>query len=127
MKIIDQTYEINATVSDVWNALTDPKIIDEWGGGPAEMKAEKGFDFKLWGGDIHGKNIEVVPEKLLVQEWVSGEWDKPSIAKFELSEKDGITKIHLIHSDVPEEEFDDIADGWKSYYLGEIKNYLENR
>lgn len=127
MKIIDQTYEIKAIISDVWDALTDPKIIDGWGGGPAEMKPEIGFEFKLWGGDIHGKNVEVIPNKLLVQEWINVDWDKPSIAKFELSEKDAVTTIHLIHSDVPEEEFDDIADGWKSYYLGEIKSYLENR
>ena len=68
MKNIDQTYEIEAPVANVWQALIDPKIIDEWGGGPAEMKSEAGFTFKLWGGEIHGKNIEVVPNKMLVQE-----------------------------------------------------------
>lgn len=127
MKSIKQTYIIHAPVEEVWQAFIDPKIIDEWGGGPAKMSEEVEFEFELWGGDVHGKNIEVIPNKKLVQEWFGGKWDKPSIATFILSFKDNETRIDFTNIDVPDAEFSDIEKGWRDYYLGPIKEYLENK
>jgi uncharacterized protein YndB with AHSA1/START domain len=127
VKTIKQVYKIKAPVSEVWRALTDPKYITAWGGGPAEMDDKVGTDFKIWGGDIHGKNIEVVPQKKLVQDWYGGDWAEPSIVTFELtSEPDG-TRITLSQKNVPDDEFTDISDGWKDYYLGPLKDYLEQK
>ena len=125
MKTIRQEYQISAPAEKVWEALVDPKMIEKWGGGPAKMRAEAGFEFSLWGGDIHGKNIEVVKSKKLVQEWYSGDWEKPSRAAFVLTAKDGGTVVFLTHENVPDEEAKDIADGWNHYYLGKIKELLE--
>lgn len=126
MKSIKQAYTIDAPVEEVWQALTDPKVIDGWGGGPAKMSGKVGFEFELWGGDIWGKNIEVIKGKLLVQEWFGGKWDKPSIATFALSSKGEQTTIDFTNTDVPDAEFSDIEKGWSDYYLGPLKEYLEN-
>lgn len=127
MKHIKKIYVINSPVEKVWEALVNPEIIEKWGGGPAKMKDLLGFKFSLWGGDIHGKNIKVVKNKTLVQEWFSGEWDKPSIATFNLeSVGEKKTKLELFHVDVPDTESDSIDDGWDEYYLGPLKNLLEN-
>lgn len=126
MKTIKQTYNINDSVKDVWQALVDPKIIDEWGGGPALMDNKVGTKFTLWGGDIYGKNIKVVENKELVQEWFGGKWEKPSKTTFTLKEIGDKTEVRLLHEDVPDMEADDIAEGWKDYYLGPLKDYLEN-
>lgn len=125
MKSLKQTYTIKASVGKVWQALTDPKIIDAWGGGPAKMQAKVGFKFSLWGGDITGTNIKVVPEKVLAQDWMSGKWDGFSKLEFKLSENGGVTTIVLTQSNIPDSELDDIAEGCKVYYLGEIKELLE--
>jgi len=125
MKTIQQEYQINAPLEKVWKALVDSKVIEKWGAGPAKMSDEVGFEFELWGGDIHGKNIELVKNKKLVQEWYSGNWPTPSRATFTLSPKDGGTMVTLTHENVPDEEEKDIADGWKRYYLGQIKELLE--
>ena len=127
MKSIKQTYIIHAPVEEVWQAFADPKVIDGWGGGPAKMSEEVEFEFEVWGGDVHGKNIEVIPNKKLVQEWFGGKWDKPSIATFILSFKDNETRIDFTNIDVPDAEFSDIEKGWRDYYLGPIKEYLENK
>jgi len=125
-KIIKQKYEIAAPMEKIWKALTDVTVITAWGGGPAVMDANTGTEFSLWGGDIHGKNIEIVPGKKLVQEWYGGDWPKPSLATFILSEpKPGITLVELIHEDVPEAEVENFDQGWKDYYLGALKDYLE--
>lgn len=126
MKTIKQTYSINASIKDVWQALVDPKIIVKWGGGPAQMDDRVGTKFTLWGGDIYGKNIKVVENEELVQEWFGGSWDKPSIVTFTLKKKGNETEVNLQQEDVPDTEIDDIAEGWKDYYLGPLKDYLEN-
>jgi activator of HSP90 ATPase len=90
------------------------------------MDAETGFQFQLWGGDIYGKNIEVVPEKKLVQEWFGGDWPEPSIVTFTLKQQDNKTILELEQIDVPAPEVDDIDQGWDDYYLGPIKEMLEN-
>jgi uncharacterized protein YndB with AHSA1/START domain len=130
MKTIQQTYTIHATVSVVWQALVNPKEIDRWGGGPVKMDAKEGTKFSLWGGSIWGKNIEVIPEKKLVQEWYSEEertWDKPSIAEFTLHAKGDKVQLDLIHTDVPDEYAASIEDGWKDYYLGALKDFVEKK
>ena len=128
MKTIKQVYHINAPVQKVWQALTDPKVIDSWGGGPAKMTTKVGTSFSLWGGDIHGKNFEVVENKKLVQEWFSGDWKKPSKVSFMLKEEaPKATMVELLQVDVPDNEEADIAVGWDIYYLGEIKKFLEKK
>lgn len=126
MKTLKQTYIIGAPIEKVWEALVDPKVIDDWGGGPAKMSPEEGFEFEVWGGDIWGKNLKVVPGKQLVQEWTAGQWDKPSKVTFKLSEQGGKTKVDLLHEDVPDSEVDEIDDGWERYYLGPLKGFLEH-
>lgn len=126
MKVLKQSYKIKAPIEKVWDALTNPKTIDKWGGGPSKMKALASSEFSFWGGDIHGKNIKVVKEKELEQEWMSGNWDKYSKVDFKLNEKNGVTTVNLTQEGIPPEEYNDIADGWNRYYLGEIKKLLES-
>lgn len=125
MKEIKQLYRVKAPVEDVWQALVEPKIINKWGGGPAEMGDKKGTEFSLWGGDVHGTNTNVKPPKLLDQDWYSGKWDKPSKVTFRLKAAGDYTEIELTQTDVPEADFKDIDQGWKDYYLGPLSELFE--
>ena len=126
MKTIHQTYFINAPRESVWAALTDPKLITKWGGGPTTMDGNLHTAFSLWGGDIHGTNIEVEENERLVQDWYGGKWDKPSELTIVLTEKDGGTQVELTHKNVPEKEIEDIEEGWKEYYMEPLKELVEN-
>lgn len=129
MQKIEQRYLIKASIEKVWDALVNPKTIEKWGAGPAVMKGEVGFDFSLWGGDIYGKNLEVINpdkgEKKLLQEWYGGDWEVPSIATIKLNSDGEKTEVILEHKDLPENEIDEFANGWKEYYFGAIKKHLE--
>ncbi|OGY28529.1 MAG: hypothetical protein A3F33_03085 [Candidatus Woykebacteria bacterium RIFCSPHIGHO2_12_FULL_43_10] len=126
MKTINQTYVIKATPKEIWRALVDPDHIEVWSGGKAKMSDKQGVPFELWDGDIYGTNLEVVTNKKLVQEWYGGDWDKPSKVTFVLTALGPEqTQVALLHENVPDKEAHDIEDGWKRYYLGEIKKYLE--
>jgi activator of HSP90 ATPase len=126
VKSLKEEVLINAPIEKVWQLLVNPTEIDGWGGGPSEMSDQKGFDFKLWGGDIWGKNIEVVKNKKLVQEWFAGPWEKPSIVTFTLSRQGKGTKLELDHQDIPDSDFEDIKTGWFNYYFDLLKKYAES-
>ena len=128
VKTIKKKYSISASIDKVWKALVDPDEIENWGGGPATMNDRPGSLFKLWGGDIFGKNVDVQRFKLLVQQWYGGEWDMPSIATFSLQKQgENKTVVELVHEDVPDREAKDIDKGWDEYYMGPLKLYVENK
>lgn len=125
MKTIKQKYLIKAPIDQVWKALVDPKQINAWGAGPSKMNDKIGTKFSLWGGDIHGTNTKVVPNKILEQDWFGGDWEEPSRVTFTLTEVEEKTKVELLHENVPDNEAKDIDNGWKDYYLDPIKELLE--
>lgn len=116
---------IAASPEEVFAALTNPFQIEIWSGYPAEMKAEKGFVFSLWEGDICGVNIEVKPNRLLVQEWFFGETENPSIVTLQLKKEGDKTRVELTHTNIPDDVYEEITEGWREYYLGSIKGMLE--
>lgn len=128
MKTINKSYLINAPVEEVWDALTNPVTIEKWGGGPAKMSDKQNFNFELWGGEIWGKNLDVIPNKKLVQEWWSkGELkDKPSKVTFTLTSKNANTELEMVQTHIPDEFEKQLNDGWRDFYLVPIKKLLES-
>lgn len=125
MKTYKKVYHIKSPIEKVWKALVDANEIDNWGAGPVEMDGDVGTEFSLWGGDIHGTNIEVIAEEKLIQDWFGGEWDEPSRVTISLTPEDNSTRIDLLHENIPDSEYRDIAEGWDQYYFGPMKEYLE--
>lgn len=117
--------EIIAEPEEVFAALTNPFQIELWSGYPADMKPEAGYVFSLWEGDITGVNLEVVPNKRIVQEWFFGEQDEQSIVRITLKKAGGRTLLDLNHTNIPEDVYEEITEGWRDYYLGSVKSMLE--
>lgn len=114
-----------AEPEEVFAALTNPFQIELWSGYAADMKPEAGYVFSLWDGDIAGVNLEVVPDKRLVQEWFFGEREPASVVTLELKKDGNATWVMLNHTHIPEEVYDEITEGWRTYYLGSVKGMLE--
>lgn len=126
MKQIEQSYVIKAPINEVWQAFISPNIIDKWGGGPAIMDDKEGTKFSLWGGEVYGTNIKVIPKKLLVQDWYSGDgWEQPSRLTLSFIDEGDKTIINLSQGNVPSDEVKDISQGWKDYYFDPIKDIVE--
>lgn len=126
MDRIEQTYVIDASPEQVWQALTDPEVISQWSGAEAEFTAEPGAQYKLWNGDIAGNVVEVVPMNRLVQTWKPNNWTvEDSVVTFMLSPSDSGTRVDLIHENVQDWDYDGTNEGWDIYYLGVIKKMLE--
>ena len=72
---------------------------------------------------IFTENIEVKPRKMIVQEWVMGK-SKPSGCKY-ANIRNQRTYIDLLHEDVPDRERDKINKGWKDFYFGPLRDWVE--
>lgn len=87
------------------------------------MTAEPGTEFSLWSGAITGKNLSFVPGKQIEQEWYFGETDTPSIVLIKLHEHKKGTSMEVRHSNIPDEAFEDISEGWTSNYAAELIDF----
>ncbi len=121
MEVINQTYEMKADPTTVFEALTNPDVIKNWSGGPAEMDDKVGTKFALFGGQITGTNTEVVANQKLVQEWYGGDWKSPSKVTFTLLPSGETTTVELLHEAIPAGEGDKFSEGWQSRYLGPMQ------
>jgi len=126
MKNIRKTVHIKASREEIFTAITNPLTIELWSGYAAVMEATPGTPFSMFDGDITGTLLTIEPPSRVEQEWDFGEQPLPSVALIELFEEGRKTRIELNHSNVPEEAFDNINTGWKEYYFGALKSYLED-
>ena len=124
MKTFKKTFKINAEPSDIYSALTNPYTIELWSGYPAVMSDEPGSEFSLWEGDITGKNLEFVTDKKVVQEWFFGDQTEKSLVTINIA-PDGENSLVIVeHSNIPDDDFADISEGWREYYIGAIIDFF---
>lgn len=124
---LEKHYTIRARPEEVYQALTDERMIVEWSGEPALMDISPGGEFSLWNNTVQGIN-RLVTHTRIEQDWKEEEWKYPSNVVITLAaQPDGSTQVVLIHEGIPSLNFKAIDAGWDEYYLGAIKDYLEGR
>ncbi|MBO9151700.1 SRPBCC domain-containing protein [Chitinophaga sp. GCM10012297] len=125
MKDFKQHFVIPAPPEEVYRALTYAPTIQLWTGDKVEMSTEPGSEFSLWDGSISGRNLEFEEGRKIVQEWYFGEQETPSIVTIILHPHKKGTSAELKHSNIPDEDFDDITEGWKDAYFGSLIDFYE--
>ena len=126
MKDIRKTIHIKVPPEEVFNAIINPLTIELWSGYEAIMEPNPGSEFSMFDGDITGRIKTFEPPTLIEQVWDFGDQDTESIVRIELFDESGKTRLELFHSNIPDEAFENIEHGWKYYYLGALKTYLED-
>ena len=124
MKDFKKYYSIPAEPDEVYAAITNPVTIELWTGETAEMSTVPGEEFSMWGGSISGKNIEFEPGKKVVQQWYFGEQEEPSVVTIKLHADKGATSAELRHTNIPDEAYDDITEGWTDSYFGGLADFF---
>ena len=125
MKDFKKYYIVPAPPEEVYLALTNEATIQLWSGDKAEMKAEPGTEFSLWDGSIVGKNLEFEISKKIVQQWYFGDQTEESIVTLKLHPHDHGTSIELRHTNIPDDDFEDITDGWNNIYMASLQEFYE--
>jgi activator of HSP90 ATPase len=136
---IHQEVIFKASRKRVYEALADTKRFNSVmllsaamksgmapGAKPTEISREAGGAFVTFGGYVTGRQIELEPNKRIVQAWRAGSWDPGiySIAKFELTEQGSETKLVFDHTGFPKGEAEHLAEGWKSNYWEPLEKFL---
>ncbi len=126
MKDYKKYFKIKAEVQDIYTCLVNPVTIELWSGFPAKITPEEGTEFEIWDGDIAGKILKLVPEKEIVEEWYFGDSEAPSIVTIKLHPDKNYTSVELLHTNIPDEVYDEFTTGWEKYFFGAIKKFLED-
>jgi activator of HSP90 ATPase len=123
---LHQEIELNAAPERIFNMLLDSKQFAAFTGMPATIDPSPGGAFNTFGGLIEGRNIELVPNRRIVQAWRPTHWDPGvySIVHFELKASSVGTTLVLDHTGFPEGEFDHLDPGWYMRYWNPLKKYL---
>ena len=124
---IHRERDFDAAPPRVYRALVDAGEFSALtGGAPTEIGEEPGAAFSAFGGMITGRQIELVPDRRIVQAWRASAWAEGvySIARFELEPVDAGTRVVFEHTGFPEGERDHLAAGWDSNYWEPLARYL---
>jgi activator of HSP90 ATPase len=125
MKSFKKYYILGAPPEDVYLALTNPLTIHLWSGEEAEMSTVPGSEFSLWEGSILGKNITFEENKMIVQQWYFGDQDEESIVTIKLHASGSGTSVELRHTNIPDQDYDEIVDGWNTIYFGALQEFYD--
>ncbi|WP_118952315.1 SRPBCC domain-containing protein [Taibaiella helva] len=126
MKDYKKYFILPAAPEAVYLALTTPHTIRLWTGEPAEMSTEPGSEFSLFDGSIEGRNLEFDPGKKIVQEWYFGdEAEAASIVTIKLHEHKEGTSVELRHTNIPDEAYEDMVEGWNEVYFEALQEFFE--
>jgi activator of HSP90 ATPase len=123
MKHVKKYYLIPATPEEIYIALTNPATIQLWSGEPAQMSTEPGSEFALFEESIVGRNMAFVENKMIQQEWYFGEQEEPSIVTIKLHPYKQGTSVELQHSNIPDEAYDEMVQGWDENYFAQLLEF----
>ncbi len=90
------------------------------------MSTVPGSEFSLWEGSIAGRNIEFIEGKKIMQEWYFGDQENPSVVTILLHPDKKGTSIELRHSNIPDEDYNDIVEGWDNEYFGALQEFYND-
>jgi activator of HSP90 ATPase len=123
MKDYKKYYSIQADAEVLYKALTTAATIQLWTGEDAEMSTEVGSEFSLWEGSIVGKNLEFIENKMIKQQWYFDGQEEESIVTIKIHPDGEASSVELRHSNIPDEVYDDIVEGWNENYFGSLMEF----
>ena len=129
-KTIQQTAKFNVKPEVLYDLFLNPKKLSVITGSKASTGKRVGTKFSLFNGALSGKNLAIVPGKMIVQSWRSNGWSKSdldSVLVLTFSKIPGGGQINLVHSNVPENDYEGVKKGWQNYYWKPWKKYLANK
>jgi activator of HSP90 ATPase len=126
-KTIQQTVKFNAPPERLYAIYMDSKKHGAAVNARVSMARRAGGRFSAFGGMLRGKNLAIVPGRMIVQTWRGSDWKKSegdSILILTFSKVRGGGRIKLVHANVPDRHYAGINRGWNKYYWKPWRAYL---
>ncbi len=127
MKTLRQTVTFKAAPEDVYELLMDSRKHAGFTGDKARISREVGGRIMAYNGYIESTNLEIVPQAKIVQCWRGSDWPEGHYSKatFALAKVKGGTRLTFTQSNVPDDQYESIKEGWKEHYWEKMKTFLE--
>jgi activator of HSP90 ATPase len=120
---------IPARSGEVYDAWLNSEGHSAMTGSPASISPVVGAEFTAWDGYIHGRNLELVPGRRIIQAWRTTEFkeDEPdSRIEITLEPIGEQTKLTLRHSHLPAHG-KKYQQGWFEAYFMPMEKYFSGR
>ena len=123
---IRQTVTLAAAPRAVYGALMDSRQHARLTNAPARIGSKVGGSIMAYGGYITGTNLELLPDKKIVQAWHMQDWPAGHLSRctFRLERVRGGTRLHFTHSGVPARHLVAVKQGWIDHYWKPLKAVL---
>jgi activator of HSP90 ATPase len=123
---IHQEVDFQASPARIYEVLLDSKRFSACTRDTAEIQPRAGETFKLFGGRIEGRNVELVLNQRIVQAWRPADWPAGvySIVKFEFVPRASGTRVVLDHAGFTEDKWEGLSSGWREHYWEPLHKYL---
>jgi activator of HSP90 ATPase len=124
-RTIRQTATFKADPHEIFEMLMDSKKHSAFTRSKASISRKAGGKISAYDGYISGENMEIVNDKKIVQKWRGSDWPENhfSIATFDIKRIPGGTKLAFTQTDVPEDQYESIKEGWGEYYCDKMKKF----
>ncbi len=129
MLTIEQKVRFEATPKELYDIFLDSKKHTEATGGKATASSKVGGSFKAWDGYHWGKNLMLVPGRLIAQTWRNLDFKKDetdSLLLLSFEKKGKGAELTMVHAMLPD-RMGDLAQGWRDYYWKPFKKYLAKK
>jgi activator of HSP90 ATPase len=119
-KAIRQRVTFKGAPHDVYELLMDSKKHSGFTGSKSRLSRKEGGKISAYDGYIEGWNVKLVPDSKIVQKWRGSDWPAGwfSTVTFKFERVPSGTKMTFVQTDVPEDQFESISEGW-------VENYWE--
>jgi len=126
MSSIHQEITFPGAPARVYQALVDGGEFARATGAPATGEAAEGAPFSAFGGHITGRQVELVPNRRVVQAWRAKTWPEGlySIVRFELHAEGKGTKLVFDQEGFPDDAKEHLSQGWHSNYWEKIAQHV---
>jgi len=126
-RTIHQQVTFKGTPHDVYELLMDEKKHGEFSQSKTIISRKVGGRISSGDGYIEGTNLEIVPDKKIVQSWRDTDWPEGHYSKatWEFVPVASGTRMIFTQSGVPDDQYEATAQGWRDYYWEPMKEMLK--
>lgn len=129
-KTIEQAVRFRVSPERLFDIYMDSKRHAAAINSTASVSRKVGGRFTAFEGALVGKNLALVPGRMIVQSWRGSYWkraDLDSILILTFSKTPRGGRIRLVHANVPDRYHASIRKGWNEYYWTRWRAYLRGR
>jgi hypothetical protein len=101
--VFEQTF-LRAAPAELYATYLDPERHSRIIGAAVTISAVEGAEFTAFDGHVRGRNLQLVPGRLIVQDWGSDQLGPGHLVVLAFDAVAGGTQVSLLHTGIPDDK-----------------------